>query len=289
MFNSIFLNFAFTAFFRLRKKRDGQHPKKEETLHDDHETQLTAGVNANATSGVCSFRANGSNRDDSYVETSEVITDSFNKASNCEVSNALITNEDDDYVIPAEVTSEISRNKQHYEVLDVLRRNDDVHEYQSLGRISDVDGSNENHGYVIPADTISKVTPCSSTIERNCEVFDAVTNEDDGYVIPAQGTSEISRNKQHYEDLDVLRRNDDVHEYQPLGRISDVDGSNENHGYVIPAETISEVSPCSSNTERNCEVFDAVTNEDDGYVIPAEATSKVPPNKQQYEALDVLR
>ena len=68
---------------------------------------------------------------------------------------------------------------------------------QSLVRISDVDGSNEIHGYVIPAETISEVTPCSSTTERNWEVFDAVTNEDDGYVIPAQGTSEISRNKQH--------------------------------------------------------------------------------------------
>ena len=133
----------------------------------------------------------------SYVETSEVITYSFNKASNCEVSDAVITNEDDDYVIPAEVTSEISRNKQHYEDLDVLRRNDDVHEYQSLGRISDVDGSNEIHGYVIPAETISEVSPCSSNTERNCEVFDAVTNEDDGYVIPAEVTSEISRNKQH--------------------------------------------------------------------------------------------
>ena len=196
-FNSIFLNYAFNAFLRFRKIREGQHPKREETLHDDHETQLTAGVDANTTSGVCSFRANGSNRDDSYVETSEVITDSFNKASNCEVSNALITNEDDDYVIPAEVTSEISRNKQHYEDLDVLRRNDDEHEYQPLGRISDVDGSNEIHGYVIPAETISEVTPCSSTTERNWEVFDAVTNEDDGYVIPAEVTSEISRNKQH--------------------------------------------------------------------------------------------
>ena len=205
MFNSIFLNYPFNAFFRLRKIRDGQHPKSEETLHDDHETQLTAGVDANATSGVCSFRANGSNRDDSYVETSEVITDSFNKASNCEVSNAVITNEDDDYVIPAEVTSEISRNKQHYEDLDVLRRNDDVHEYQSLGGISDVDGSNENHGYVIPADTISEVSPCSSNTERNCEVFDAVTNEDDGYVIPAEATSKVPPNKQQYEALDVLR------------------------------------------------------------------------------------
>ena len=216
MFNSIFQNYAFNVFFRLRKIRDGQHSEREETLHGDYETQLTAVsfASANGRSGVCSFQANGSNRDDSYVETSEVITDSFNKASNCEVSNALITNEDDDYVIPAEVTSEISRNKQHYEDLDVLRRNDDVHEYQSLGRISDVDGSNENHGYVIPAAKISKMTPRSSNTERNCEVFNAVNNEDDDYVIPAEATSKMPPNKQHFEALDVLRRKDDEHEYQ---------------------------------------------------------------------------
>ena len=54
--------------------------------------------------------------------------------------------------------------------------------------------------------------------------------------------------------------------------------------YLLKQDT-----PCSSNTERNCEVFNAVNNEDDDYVIPAEATSKMPPNKQYYESLDVLR
>ena len=57
---------------------------------------------------------------------------------------------------------------------------------------------------------------------------------------------------------------------QSLVRISDVDGSNENHGYVIPAAKLSKMTPRSSNTERNCEVFYAVTNENHGYVIPAE-------------------
>ena len=81
MFNSIFQNYAFNVFFRLRKIRDGQHSEREETLNGDYETQLTAVsfASANGRSGVCSFQANGSNRDDSYVETSEVITDYFNK------------------------------------------------------------------------------------------------------------------------------------------------------------------------------------------------------------------
>ena len=134
MFNSIFQNYAFNVFFRFRKIRDGQHSEGEETLHGDYETQLTAVsfASGNGRSGVCSFQANGSNRDDSYmyVETSEVITYSFNKASNCEVSDEVITNEDDGYVIPDEVTSEISRNKHHYDVLDVSRRKDVEHEYQ---------------------------------------------------------------------------------------------------------------------------------------------------------------
>ena len=241
MFNSIFLNYAFNVFFRLRKIRDRQHPKREETLHGDYETQLTAVVDANVTSGVCSFQANGSNRDDSYVihvETSEVITDSFNIPSNCEVSDAVITNEYDGYVIPDEATSETSPNKQHYEALDVLRRKDDEHEYQPLGRISDADGKNENHGYIIPAETISEVAPCSSNTERNGEVFDAVTNEDEaGYLIPAKVTSKMPPSKQHYEALDFLRRKDDEHEYQSLVRIADVNGNEENHDYVIHAET----------------------------------------------------
>ena len=150
-------------------------------------------------------------------------------------------------------------------------------------------GSNRDDSNVIPAETISEVTPGSSYIERNCNIFDAVTNEDHaGYLIPAEAMCEMSRNKQPYEALDVLRRNNDEHEYQSLERISDVDGSNENHGYVIPAETI--VIPCSSNIERNCEVFDAVTNEDQaGYLFPAEAMSEMSPNKQHYEALDVSR
>ena len=45
-----------------------------------------------------------------------------------------------------------------------------------------------------------------------------------------------SRNKQQYEALDVLWRNDDENRCQWLVRIFDVDGSNENHRYVIPAE-----------------------------------------------------
>ena len=130
------------------------------------------------------------------------------------MSDEVITNEDDGYVIPDEVTSEISRNKHHYDVLDVSRRKDVEHEYQSLVRISDVDGSNENHGYVIPAAKISKMTPRSSNTERNCEVFYGVTNEDDDYVIPAEATSKMPPDKQHFEALDVLRRKDDEHEYQ---------------------------------------------------------------------------
>ena len=35
------------------------YPKREETLRDDYETQLTASVDANVRSGVCSFQANG--------------------------------------------------------------------------------------------------------------------------------------------------------------------------------------------------------------------------------------
>ena len=107
------------------------------------------------------------------------------------MSDEVITNEDDGYVIPDEVTSEISRNKHHYEVLDVSRRKDVEHEYQSLVRISDVDGSNENHGYVIPAAKISKMTPRSSNTERNCEVFYVVTNENHGYVIPAETSDSL--------------------------------------------------------------------------------------------------
>ena len=63
---------------------------------------------------------------------------------------AYNTIEDDAYVIPAEATSKMPPDKQHFEALDVLRRKDDEHEYQSLLKISDVGGNEENHDYVIP-------------------------------------------------------------------------------------------------------------------------------------------
>ena len=230
-------------FFRLQNIRDVQLP----IHHGDYEltSVITAVVDANVRRGECSFQANGSNRDDSNVIPAETISEvtpgSSNTERNCVVFDAVINEDHAGYLIPAEAMFEMSPNKQHYEPLDVSRRKDDEHEYQSLVRISDVDGSNENDGCIIPAETI--VIPCFSNTERNCEVFDALTNEDDGYVISAEAMSKVSPNKQHYEALDVSRRKDDEHKYQSLVKISDVDCSEENHDYVIPAETTLELTP----------------------------------------------
>ena len=84
--------------------------------------------------------------------------------------------------------------------------------------------NNENDdGYVVvvPAETIeamSRVIPGSFNTPGEVSHADAADKEDaDGYVVPFQETSGATPgSQQHYQALDVLRREDEENKYQPL-------------------------------------------------------------------------